>query len=72
MTLKELRVKRKLTQKEASEYLKITPEYLSMIERGDRNPSDELKEKMSELYKKSMADIFLTIKETKCLKPKIT
>ena len=72
MTLKDLRLKRKLTQKEASEEFDITPEYLSMLERGDRNPSDELKEDMARVYKTTVANIFLAIKETKRFKETIT
>ena len=65
-TLKELREAVKLTQEQASKSLNITKEYLSMIERAERNPSDELKEKMAILYKVSINYIFLSIKETKC------
>lgn len=67
-TIKKLRENRELTQEQASKVLGITKEYLSMIERGERNPSDTLKEKMSKLYKVEISDIFLSIKETKCFK----
>lgn len=67
-TLKELRENKKLTQEQASSKLNITKEYLSMIERAERNPSDSLKEQMSELYGTSIGNIFLAIKQTKCLK----
>lgn len=67
-TLKELRENKKLTQEQASNKLNITKEYLSMIERAERNPSDSLKEQMSELYGTSIGNIFLAIKQTKCLK----
>lgn len=67
-TLKELREKRKLTQDQTAKILNITKEYLSMIERAERNPGDGLKEEMSKLYKVPIGDIFLAIKETKCLK----
>lgn len=66
--LKELREKQKITQEQASKTLNITKEYLSMIERAERNPSDSLKEKMAKLYKVSITDIFLSIRQTKCLK----
>lgn len=65
-TIQTLRKKQNLTQKETAEKLGITKEYLSMIERGVRNPSDDLKEKMSELYKQPIGVIFLSLKETKC------
>lgn len=66
--LRELREGKKLTQEQASNKLNITKEYLSMIERAERNPSDSLKEQMAELYGISIGDIFLAIKKTKCLK----
>lgn len=69
-TLQELRKDKLLTQEQASRLLSITKEYLSMLENGDRNPSDNLKEKMAKLYNCSIADIFLAISSTKCLKQK--
>lgn len=62
-TIKQLREDRRLTQKETAKLLDITKEYLSMIETGKRNPSDNLKEKMSQLYKVSIADIYISIKK---------
>lgn len=67
-TLQELRNNKKLTQEQASKLLTITKEYLSMLENGDRNPSDNLKEKMAKLYNCDIADIFLAINSTKRLK----
>jgi putative transcriptional regulator len=69
-TLQDLRLKTKLTQESASEKLNITKEYLSALERGVRNPSDTLKEKLAELYNVSIVKIFLACKETKCFKDK--
>jgi len=66
-TLKQLRENKRLTQEQASKILNVTKEYLSMIERAERNPSDGLKEEMSKLYGVSIAEIFLSIKQTKCL-----
>ena len=65
-TLKELRENKKLTQEEASKKFEITKEYLSMLERGERNPSDKLKEKMASEYKVSISYIFLATNKTKC------
>ena len=67
-TLQELRKNKNLTQEQSSKILGITKEYLSMLETGDRNPSDHLKEKMSKLYDCNIADIFLAISSTKRLK----
>lgn len=65
--LRQLRENKELTQEQAAKILKITKEYLSMVERAERNPSDTLKEGMAKLYDVSIADIFLSIKQTKCL-----
>ena len=69
-TLQDLRNNRKLTQEQASKLLTITKEYLSMLENGDRNPSDNLKEKMARLYNCDIAEIYLAINLTKRLKTK--
>ena len=49
--------------KDASESLNITPEYLSMLENGHRQPSQKLVAKMSELYSKPVT--FFLKKEKK-------
>lgn len=69
-TLQELRKNKNLTQEQTAKILVITKEYLSMLENGDRNPSDSLKEKMAKLYNCNIADIFLAINSTKCLNNK--
>lgn len=69
-TLQELRKEKNLTQEQTSKILAITKEYLSMLENGDRNPSDSLKEKMAKLYNCEISDIFLSINSTKRLKVK--
>lgn len=71
-TLKDLRIARSLTQEQASKTLSITKEYLSMLENGERNPSDSLKFKMVKLYNCEISDIFLAINSTKRLKTKQT
>lgn len=68
--LQELRKNRELTQEQASKILGIKLEYLSMLENGKRNPSDTLKGKMAKLYGCSIADIYLAVNSTKCLKYK--
>lgn len=60
-TLQDFRKDKNLTQEQASKILEITKEYLSMLENGDRNPSDSLKKKMAKLYGCNIADIFLAI-----------
>lgn len=67
-TLKELRENKKITQEKEAKDLEITKEYLSMLERGERNPSDKLKIKMANYFGVSVSYIFLSINQTKCLK----
>lgn len=67
-TLKDFRIEKGLTQEQTSKILNITKEYLSMLETADRNPSDNLKEKMAKLYDCEITDIFLAINSTKRLK----
>lgn len=68
INLQSLRINKGLTQEQASKILGIRKEYLSMLENGDRNPSDSLKEKMAKLYNCEIVDIFLAINSTKRLK----
>ena len=68
VSLRELRKNRSLTQGQAANMLAITKEYLSMLERGERNPSDKVKEKLAELYGYDIEYIFLVCRETKCLR----
>ena len=66
-TLKELREKNNLTQKEVSERLGVNKNYISMIENGTRNPSDKMKNELAKIYKCTVIDIFLSIQTTKRL-----
>ena len=66
-TLKQLREKNELTQKEVSEKLGVNKNYISMIENGSRNPSDKMKNKLAKIYKCSAVDIFLSTQTTKRL-----
>lgn len=65
-TLKQLREDRGLTQEEASKLLGINKCYLSRIENKERNPSDDLKNKMAKIYKVLNTDIFLATQLPKC------
>lgn len=60
-TLQQYRKENNLTQVEAAKKLGISPLHLSHIENKVRNPSDKLKNKMANLYKVSIAEIFLAI-----------
>ena len=67
ITLKDLREKNNLTQKEVAEKLGINKNYVSMIENGSRNPSDKMKNELAKIYKCPVVDIFLSVQTTKCL-----
>ena len=65
-TLKELRIANKLTQEVVAKRANITKDYVSMMERGIRNPSDKLKEKLAEIFNTTVMQIFLAVQTTKC------
>lgn len=63
-TIQELRTKKGLTQKEVAEKAGITKDYISLIERGERTPSDKTKNKLAEIYDVPVVQIFLAIQRT--------
>ena len=63
-TIKELRLKNKLTQEQVAENTGVCKDYISLIERGERNPSDKLKKKLANLYNVSIVQIFLATQRT--------
>lgn len=60
--LRGLREKKGATLVKAAEDLGITPSALSRYETGERIPRDEVKVKMAEYYKRSVAFIFFNSK----------
>ena len=52
------------TQAEVAQAIGVTPSAYSMYENGERVPRDEIKKRIAEYYKKSVATIFLWIKPT--------
>lgn len=65
MTLEEIRKKKGLGLTDASEKIGITKTYLYLIEKRQRNPSDDVKEKMAKVYGVSPTTIFLATRLTK-------
>ena len=65
-TLQELRVKKGLTQEEVGKLTDTTKDYISLLERGKRNPSDKMKEKLAKIFGVEVYQIFLAIQRTKC------
>ncbi len=53
--LLDARTKAGMTQTVAAEFLKITPEYLSMIENGKKQPSHQLIARLANLYSVTVA-----------------
>ena len=64
--IRELRIKNKFTQEEVAKETGVTKDYISMVERGIRNPSDKLKERLAVLYNTTVVQIFLACRRTKC------
>lgn len=63
-TLKELRLKNKITQEEVAKRAGITKDYVSMLERGERRPSDKLKSILANIYNVDSVQIFLATQRT--------
>ena len=65
LNLQEIRIKRKLTQEQVAEKSGLSKDYISMIERGERNPSDKTKDILAQIYDVTLVDIFLATQRTK-------
>ena len=65
-TLQDLRIKKGLTQEELGKLTGTTKDYISLLERGKRNPSDKMKEKLAKVFGVEMYQIFLATQRTKC------
>jgi len=68
MTLKKLREKAKLTQEQVAKLTGFTVRYISLLENGERNPSDNAKTNLAKAYRVPVVDIFLASQRTKCSK----
>lgn len=63
-TFKELRMEAGLTQEETAEKTGYSRDYISMIERGERNPSDKAKKVFADIFGVSDVQIFLSLHRT--------
>ena len=63
-TLREMRIKNKLTQNQVAKGTHTTITYISLLENGHKNPSDKMKEKLANPYNCKVEDIYLAIKLT--------
>lgn len=63
-TMKQLREANNLTQEQVAKETDTTVTFISLLENGKRNASDEMKKKLAKLYKCEIADIFLALQLT--------
>ncbi len=63
-TMQELRIKNNLTQEQIAQKVGISKDYVSLIERGKRSPSDKIKNKFAKIYNVPVVQIFLAIQRT--------
>ncbi len=68
--MKELRIKAKLTQEQASKITGLSVKFISEVENGRRNPSDKTKIKFAKAYRVKPVEIYLACQRTKCSKKK--
>ena len=64
LTFKELRLKKNMTQEQVAEKSGFSKDYISMIERGERNPSDKAKGIFAEIFEVPIVQIFLATQRT--------
>jgi putative transcriptional regulator len=63
--LQELRKAKGLTQKQVAKEWEVTPDYVSMLERGDRTPGFLLSRRIANFYNTSVDAIFFKEAENK-------
>ena len=64
-TLKQLREENGLTQEQVATQTDTTVTFISLLENGKRNASDEMKAKLAKIYGCEVTDIFLALQLTK-------
>ena len=63
-SLKQLRENKGLTQEQVAKLTDTTITFISLLENGKRNASDETKKKLAKLYDCEVVDIFLALQLT--------
>lgn len=63
-SLKELRKINNLTQEQVAKSTNTTKTYISLLENGKRNASDDMKKKLAKVYNCKIVDIFLALQLT--------
>ena len=64
--LQDFRIQKGLTQEELAKLTETTKDYISLLERGKRNPSDKMKAKLAKIFDVEIVQIFLAVQRTKC------
>lgn len=64
ITMKQLREKKNFTQEQVAKLTDTTVTFISLLENGKRNASDEMKKKLAKIYDCEIADIFLALQLT--------
>lgn len=62
--MKQLREKAGLTQEQVAKLTDTTVTFISLLENGKRNASDETKKKLAKAYNCEVIDIFLALQLT--------
>lgn len=65
MTLKKMRLKVGLTQEQTAKLAELSTKFISEMENGRRNPSDNTKKKLAKIYKVTPVEIYLACQRTK-------
>lgn len=65
-TLQDFRIQKGLTQEELAKLTETTKDYISLLERGKRNPSDKMKARLAKIFDVEIVQIFLAVQRTKC------
>ena len=63
-TFKDLRLDANLTQEQLANKSGFSKDYISMIERGERNPSDKAKLIFANILGVTVVEIFLAVQRT--------
>ena len=63
-TMKKLREKKGLTQEQVAKLIDKTVTFVSLLENGKRNASDDTKKKLAKVYDCEISDIFLALNLT--------
>ena len=67
MSFKEMRLYKNMIQEKLAELSGYSKDYISMLERGERNPSNKAKAIFAKIFDVPIVQIFLVIQWTKSM-----